>query len=414
MKRLVVCFDGTWNTADNGGSPTNVVRLARLINPVDHKGVVQTVLYDAGVGTGNFVDRIAGGALGNGLERRVKAGYLFLAQNYEKDDEIYIYGFSRGAFTARSLAGFISASRGLLYRQDLHKLEAAWHYYRTPPKTRNSFLIHNEIERHVRTEAKITCLGVWDTVGSLGIPSDLFNTANRARYAFHDTQLSPLIAHAFQALAIDEKRGPFEAAVWEKPAKPIPKQIVEQVWFAGVHADIGGSYESSELSDLALRWMIARTIAHTGLEFDELEMRYFLPEKFYQNKKTRGAAIKRIEEKWKGPLHESLGRYWLSRLSPRIRIMGGQVPRLGIAPFKKLFRTSAKSKKPAFCQALHWSANRRFNDALSAGLPKYDPPNLRVAIDDLKLVERNNELKKGIAWEKQRDRSSHDTVDPSQ
>jgi uncharacterized protein (DUF2235 family) len=404
MKRLIVCFDGTWNTADNGGSPTNVVRLARMINPVSQDGVVQTVLYDAGVGTGNFVDRIAGGALGNGLERHVKAGYLFLAQNYEVGDEIYIFGFSRGAFTARSLGGFIGASRGLLYRQKLHKLEEAWEYYRAPPETRNSFLLHNEIEMHVRTDVKITCLGVWDTVGALGIPSDLFNMANRMRYAFHDTKLSPIIAHAFQALAIDEKRGPFEATLWQKPAKHIRGQIVEQVWFSGVHADVGGSYQNSELSDLALRWMMARIARHTGLELDEGSLRYFLPERFSESSfskigKSREDAISRIDEKWKGPLHDSLGYYWLSRLSPRIRIMGGQLPRLGVPPFKKIFRTSLKTKMPAFCEALHWSAEKRFRMAVKEGLPKYDPPNLRVAIDDLSVVTRENELEMGKAWE---------------
>src|SRR6267154_2778387 len=129
-KRLIVCYDGTWNTADNGGNPTNVTRIARAIPPFDQDGVPQVVYYAAGVGTGLF-DSVIGGVFGQGLEQNVKNSYLFLAHNYScgdgeyEADEIYVFGFSRGAFTARSLCGFIGATKGLVLLSSLHKVAAA-------------------------------------------------------------------------------------------------------------------------------------------------------------------------------------------------------------------------------------------------------------------------------------------------
>ncbi len=403
MKRLIICFDGTWNTSDNRGAPTNVVRLARMIPPLSTDGVQQLVFYDQGVGTGNIVDKVAGGAFGEGLESHVKLAYLFLSQNYEPGDEIYIFGFSRGAFTARSLGGFIGASRGLLERDKLHNLENAWQHYRTPPEERNTFTLFNDIQAHVRKNIKIKVMGVWDTVGALGIPTNLFNTFNRTRYAFHDTALSALVENAFQALAIDEHRGPFEATLWQRPKEDVPGQIVEQVWFAGVHSDVGGGYPNSELSDLSLRWMMARIRANSRLAFDPGKIKYFMPdsleaEAFSSGKDEKADAIKRINEKWKGPLHDSQGYYLASRLRPRMRIIGGQRPRLGSGPLKSFFRVSKGGPRETFREAIHWSVARRHKHALEEGLKRYDPPNLRVALDDLQVVEMADELTKGTSY----------------
>src|SRR5262245_15503931 len=237
-KRLIICFDGTWNTSDNQGNPTNVTRIARAIPAFASDGVAQIVYYDSGVGTG-LLDRWIGGFIGAGLGRKIKDAYLFLAQNYQDGDEIYIFGFSRGAFTARSLAGFIGLCKGLLERRYLHKLEFAWQAYRTKPAKRNMFKLYEEIEKSVRA-VDINCIGVWDTVGALGIPLGLFSNWNQRRYRFHDTELSRLVRNAFHALAIDEQRGPFVPSLWEWPKRDIENQIVEQVWFPGVHSNVGG------------------------------------------------------------------------------------------------------------------------------------------------------------------------------
>jgi hypothetical protein len=399
MKRLVLCFDGTWNTADNGGSPTNIVRIARMIPPTDAKGIKQIVFYEEGVGTGIVSDKIFGGLFGFGLDAHVKSGYRFLSQNYEPGDEVYVFGFSRGAFTARSLGGFIGACRGVLMRDKAHKIELAWKFYRTPPDDRNHQDLHNEIEPNVQ-KISIKVMGVFDTVGALGIPTDVANFYNRQKYAFHDTTLSPTIECAFQALAIDEKRAAFSPTLWAKPKIVRPGQIVEQVWFPGVHSDVGGGYANSEIADLPLRWMLARVSANTGLMIDHGEQDYFLPEKsFRKNNPTEKSllekAIFRQVQKWKGTLHDSLKFYAVSRAVPRMRVIGGEKPRLGTGFIKKFFRISKGSN---FCEFLHWSAVTRHREATAAGLEKYDPPNLRVAIDDLIQVKMTDETKVGKDW----------------
>src|SRR5215207_7052882 len=121
-KRLVLCFDGTWNAADDGGDETNVVKLSRAIPGRGPDGTLQIVLYLRGVGTGGLNDRVVGGAVGEGGESNLRSGYMFIAQNYAPEDEIFLFGFSRGAFTARSLSGFIRAS-GLLKRGCLDQIE---------------------------------------------------------------------------------------------------------------------------------------------------------------------------------------------------------------------------------------------------------------------------------------------------
>jgi uncharacterized protein (DUF2235 family) len=213
-KRLVVCFDGTWNTADNKGNPTNVTRLARAIPPIAADGVAQLVYYDSGVGTGLW-DRWIGGMAGAGIGSKIKDAYLFLAQNYNPGDEVYIFGFSRGAFAARSLSGFVGLCGGLLRRDELHQLDSAWRTYELPQAKRNMFKHHELIERSVQ-KVMIECIGVWDTVGALGIPLGLRNFRS-ARYRFHNAQLSRQVRRAFQALAIDEKRGPFKPTLWSWP-----------------------------------------------------------------------------------------------------------------------------------------------------------------------------------------------------
>jgi hypothetical protein len=268
-QRFVICFDGTWNAPDKGANPTNVVKMVRaVLNEAD--GVGQVTFYDKGVGTGGPLDRIAGGASGEGLTENMIDGYRFLANNHSDGDEIYIFGFSRGAYTARSLVGFIALA-GLISPLELGGgLTRAIETYRDTSLTREQKLQHlGRLSR--RAEVPIRCVGVWDTVGSLGIPGDLGRRLLNSRFNFHDVQLSPKVEVALHAIAVDEKRSAFAPTLWVRPkdGRLVARQVVEQVWFPGVHSNVGGSYADAGLSDVAMDWMVKRVCRLTGLGFDE-------------------------------------------------------------------------------------------------------------------------------------------------
>jgi uncharacterized protein (DUF2235 family) len=257
-KRLVLCCDGTWNTADQK-CPTNVTKLVLGIADRDGQGMEQRVFYHRGVGTGPW-DRIGGGAFGVGLSRNVQDTYRFVVENYEDDDELWLFGFSRGAFTARSTAGLIRNS-GVLKRQFEDRIPQAYALYRD--RTAHPRGVEAQLfRRSFSSEPGIRCIGVWDTVGALGIPLSglpLVDEFNK-RWQFHDTALSTRVENAFQALAIDEKRRPFEPTLWQQQADA-GGQRLEQVWFAGVHSDVGGGYPDDGLADVPLRWLAARAAA---------------------------------------------------------------------------------------------------------------------------------------------------------
>ena len=295
VRRFVVCFDGTWNSPDKGENPTNVVKIVRAIrNEAD--GISQVTFYDKGVGTGDVLDKIAGGASGEGLTENMIDGYRFLANNFQDQDEIYVFGFSRGAYTARSLVGFIGLA-GLISPLGLGGgLKNAIEIYR---KTELSREQKREAIRALaleRTEeVRIRCVGVWDTVGSLGIPGDLGRRLLGQRFYFHDVQLNDKVDVALHAVAIDEKRSAFAPTLWVRPpdAAPSPGQIVEQVWFSGVHSNVGGSYKDAGLSDVALDWMVKRVSRLTGLAFDSHYLEtYVKPDAYGKGVESRTALYK--------------------------------------------------------------------------------------------------------------------------
>jgi uncharacterized protein (DUF2235 family) len=268
-RRLVLCLDGTWNSNDKSDRITNVVKLLRAIPGVAKDGISQILYYDRGVGTATC-EKLLGGFGGAGLDAKIIDAYRFLGNNYEPGDEIYLFGFSRGAYTARSLAGLIQLA-GILHPTCLGaQLDAVLHIRRSDKTSALKQQAIARIERLQRHEhVGIKCIGVWDTVGSLGIPGDWARHKSFAsRWYFHDVHLGPTVEVALHALAIDEKRAAFPPTLWEKPInQPLPPgQIVEQVWFAGVHSNIGGSYADSRLADITLDWMVKRLRAHTDLD----------------------------------------------------------------------------------------------------------------------------------------------------
>lgn len=259
-KKIVVCCDGTWNTPDQK-APTNVTRIADAVLPTDAVGREQRKFYHRGVGTNGW-DHLIGGAFGFGLSRAVRDAYSYLVQNFKPGDELYFFGFSRGAYTARSTVGFIR-NCGILRPEYADKVDEAYALYRDRrDRTRPAREEATRFRESYSHETKIRFIGVWDTVGALGIPLSglrLINLLNR-RWQFHDTELSKFVEAAFQALAIDEQRAPFRPTIWKK--HPLADgQQVEQLWFSGVHSDIGGGYPERGLADITMAWMAARARA---------------------------------------------------------------------------------------------------------------------------------------------------------
>ena len=374
-KRLIVCFDGTWNSPDNG-RPTNVVKIMGAIAPVDAQGVPQITFYDAGVGAdGGRIDRLLDGLTGRGVEQNVRDGYRFLAHNWLPGDEIYVFGFSRGAFTARSLCGFIDLV-GLLPKCRMDRLPDAWSLYRAPKSRRDAAALA-EVTRGAHRDVRIKCLGVWDTVGSLGVPLQPLQLLNR-KHRFHDAELSDLVDCAFHALAIDEKRGPFGPVLWQKKQGRELAKVVEQVWFPGVHSDVGGGWSETAISDLALIWMIRRVQVHSDLAFDE----------GWIERCTRPNPL--------GPINDLRTLlYAFSRLSPFERLLG-QHEACG-SRLRRLLswlcggdrRTNRPTQGCEFVnEMVHWSAVERFAGLApqDGRLRRYAPSNLKAAIDGRMLI----------------------------
>ena len=260
MKRLILCFDGTWNQPDNKHPEdeqveTNVRRIFESLKGYDDKGIQQVGWYDPGVGT-EWFRRIRGGAFGLGLSENIRQGYRYLIEHYKEGDEIFLFGFSRGAYTARALIGLIRNS-GLLRTADDNLIDEAYALYRTRDEGPDSEAALTFRQKYAR-DIRITFLGVWDTVGALGIPIESFDDFNKRHFEFYDTDLSSIIANAYHAVALNEHREPYAVALWNPKEKP--RQKMEQRWFLGAHSDVGGGYTDRRLSDLTLLWIQEKAI----------------------------------------------------------------------------------------------------------------------------------------------------------
>ena len=280
MKRIAICADGTWNDRDQINKetrrprPTNVTKVARAVRPRARDGANQVVFYHDGIGTRGLADHLTGGAFGHGMEANIRALYRFIVYNFEPGDELYFFGFSRGAFTVRSLAGFMSKV-GLIQKEDDYYVPEIYACYEnnkgqgTPEWTR---AFHNV--KDTRPCPPIKFVGVWDTVGALGAPGFLGRVINRNKYKYHDTGLNPFIQNACHAMAIDERRKAFAPDFWTRPVGWHGQ--IEQAWFPGVHSNIGGGYYPDGLANEALHWMVEKAEA-LGLEFDRDYLAHYLP-----------------------------------------------------------------------------------------------------------------------------------------
>lgn len=312
MTNLVVCCDGTWNTADQeqGGipTPTNVARLHACVAEQSPAGVVQKKYYHPGVGSDpGLINKLLGGGIGLGLDRNIQSAYGWLCRTYQPGDAIHLFGFSRGAYTVRSLGGLTTRCglldlTGIPDDEGWKRVETVFtNGYRQRNETREDWLKRGwkfHQSKPGSQDVSLHFIGVWDTVGALGIPEHLgvlklLESPNK--YKFHDTTLSDRVLHARHALATDEMRGSFQATLWTGVK---PGHDVKQVWFPGVHSDVGGGYRETALSDGALKWMIEEA-AGQGLGFNTQLTQQIAPD-------------------FRGPLHNSLdGVFKLLPSGPR-------------------------------------------------------------------------------------------------
>ena len=256
-KRIVICADGTWSRPEKDPEkdyPTNVLKLARAIQPIGADNVPQQVFYDWGIGS--YYDPIVGGATGKGLHKNIMDDYRYIVQNFSPGDELYLFGFSRGAYTIRCLCGLIN-NCGILKRPEAPLIQKAFDHYKNEkpgfePKGEESIKFRNQYSYESRS---VKFVGVWDTVGAMGIPVSFLGFLEESD-EFYDTKIGSNVQIARHALAIDEHRSDFRPTIWE-----LKKDMdMQQVWFSGAHCDIGGSYppdkNETNLSDIALEWMI--------------------------------------------------------------------------------------------------------------------------------------------------------------
>lgn len=268
MANIIICADGTWNRPEEDlekDHATNVLKMARSIKPgtPDYK---QHVFYDWGLGS--YHSFISAGVAGTGIHKNIMDGYRYIVQNYAPGDKLYFFGFSRGAYTVRALCGLIN-NCGIVKRPHARLIEQAWQIYKSLQKKHQP---EGDESREFRADychpsRSVQFVGVWDTVGALGIPFSLMGLFD-GKDEFYDTKMGSNVKVARHAMAIDEQRQDFEPTVWQ----PRTGVDLKQVWFAGVHSDIGGSYgpdkqTGNSVSDLALAWMIYEAKA-AGLKIE--------------------------------------------------------------------------------------------------------------------------------------------------
>lgn len=308
-RRLVLCLDGTWNSTydeakrDDGTKvlkPTNVLKLCRSVVPWDERtGSEQIAYYDIGVGSLaeypgmanrllHFSDKLLGGGWGAGFEGNIEDALNFLALNFQPGDEVFIFGFSRGAATARGLTRFLDWAGGLPTKHDVYYLPLLFRGYVLSHGGPFADVFAKLKEQRDLDSAKrkrpldplepfqpipVKFLGVWDTVMALGSRFEATgkSTSTVSKSFYIDAQPAACVQHARQALAIDEARFDFRPEIW---AGAHPGQTMKQRWFAGVHSNVGGGYVDDGLADVTFQWMREEAEAQ-GLKIDEAFARHY-------------------------------------------------------------------------------------------------------------------------------------------
>ena len=292
-KNIVIFSDGT---GQEGGTDHNS-NVYKLFNLILDRSPRQISFYDRGLGTG--WRKATGNIAGRGFSKNVVQCYEFIFQNYEDGDKIFLFGFSRGAATVRSLTGFIHLF-GILPRSRGKLIKKAWKIYKiTDAKTRKDRakvfvgLNHN-------MWAQVEFLGVWDTVAALGVPSTRIDKIVNwiIPHGFHDFSLSACVKHACHALAIDDVRKTFHPVLFRPDPGDREDPRLRQVWFMGMHTDVGGGYRDKELSDIVLEWMVQHAVGR-GLHL-------------YNDQRTERTHT--CTPNPNGTMHDSRSTFWKKRL----------------------------------------------------------------------------------------------------
>ncbi len=249
-KNIVIFSDGT---GQKGGSKKNT-NVYKLFNMIEDRTDKQIAFYDPGVGTDWRL--VTGNISGRGITQNIQQCYEFIFNNFKAGDQLYLFGFSRGAATVRSLSSFIHMFGILPFsRRDL--IDEAFKIYKMKNYDKRKETAEDFISKHHTMWTNIKFLGVWDTVSALGLPVESLDFAiNKIpffRHRFHNFKLSEAVENAYHALAIDDIRRTFHPKIWDKEIND--DQKMKQVWFCGVHTDVGGGYEQQGLSDIPLMWM---------------------------------------------------------------------------------------------------------------------------------------------------------------
>ena len=256
-KNIVIFSDGTGQEGGKGPD-TNVYKLFKA---VENRTQNQIAFYDRGLGTGKRW--LTGKISGAGISHNILECYQFIFDNFEAEDDIYLFGFSRGAATVRSLSGFIDTF-GILPKSRPELIAQAYDIYKIGDVEKRLSKAQEFRDKHHTMWARIKFLGVWDTVAALGIPfgplDKIINSIPWFKHKFHNYGLSPSVTNAFHALSIDDERQTFHPTLWDEEIRDY--QTMEQIWFSGVHTDVGGGYEETGLSDIALNWMIMKAADH--------------------------------------------------------------------------------------------------------------------------------------------------------
>ena len=340
-KNIIVLSDGTGQEGGKGHD-TNVYKLMRMLEDRTER---QIVFYDRGVGTDTH--KVLGNLAGTGFTKNLLECYQFIYENYKANDKIYLFGFSRGAATVRSLANFIHFF-GILPKSRPELIKQAYNLYKMGREERKtedleekSFLEEhlaetivaksltkvlshrkslNEkaekfVHEHPNQWASIEFLGVWDTVPALGVPGAVIDTFVNFipswKHRYHDFTLHPSVKNAYHAISIDDNRKWFQPTIWNSYNKKY--QNVEQVWFSGSHTDVGGGFQDPGLSDITLEWMLEKAIAHgVKLYFRTIQYWNFCiapdaTDEMHLPREGKGKAYPELQRKWSKTAQETFG-----------------------------------------------------------------------------------------------------------
>lgn len=290
-KNIIVFSDGTGQEGGKGAN-TNIYK---LFNIIEDRTPRQISFYDAGLGTG--WRKISGSAFGVGISKNILDCYTFIFENYEAGDQVYLFGFSRGAATVRSLSSFIHYF-GIIPKSRPELIKQAYKIYKISDEAKRKRKADDFVSRHHTMWTRIKFLGCYDTVAALGLPikplSVLMNKIPWLQHKFQNFTLNESVENAYHALAIDDERKTFHPILWD--AEAMEHQFIKQVWFCGMHTDVGGGYPEQDLSDIPFVWMREMAVHH-GL-------------RIYPNHSVS------VNEDANGYMHNSRGSGW-TKLYPK-------------------------------------------------------------------------------------------------